>query len=1091
MKALHNYERLTARVATMMATLICVLFLAVAAASAKTITVTGTGDTIAVDGVVTLREAITAANTNAPCGDAPAGDSGIDIINFNISGGGVKTISPTSALPTITEPITINGYSQPGASANTLAVGNNAVLLIELDGTNAGASSWALQIDAGNSTIRGLVINRFSQYGIFVEANGNNTIAGNYVGINAAGTDSYPSPNNHLGVYVRSANNTIGGITPADRNVVSGNGIVGPGGSGLFIELPTSTGNKVIGNYFGTDATGTVAIPNYNAGVILTANSNIIGGTTPAEGNLLSGGGYGVSIVNSASGNQVMGNFIGTKADGVSPLNNYAGINLANQASNNTIGGTLPGAGNVIASNIGVGVFVAPLCVNNAILGNSMVNNGSIGIDLYNGVLGGVTPNDNNTGDADTGANNLQNFPVLTSVVAAGGTTTIQGTLDSAFSTQFRIEFFSNTACDPSAFGEGDKFLGFSNVTTDASGKANFTFNVPTANVVGGSFTATATDPNGNTSEFSACAAISTLQFSKATYSINEGGGQATISVTRTDGTSGAVSVQYATVAGGTATGGTDYTPASGVLSWADGDASSKTFNVPIINDSLNEADETVNLTLSNPGGGAALGSLSTATLTIFDNDSQPSMSINNVSQAEGNSGTTSFTFNVTLSAASGQTISVNYTTADGSATAGSDYQPTSGSLNFAPGETSKPITVLVNGDTQNEPNETFFVSLSNNVNAIFSKAVATGTILNDDSPATPTLQFSAANYTVSEGGLRVDINVTRTGDSSNTSSVGYATGDAAGLQNCNVFNGIASPRCDYIVTIGTLQFAAGETSKSFSVPIIDDSYAEGNETFTVSLNNASGATLGPQSTATVTINDNDNITGPNPIDNTDFFVRQQYLDFLGREPDPPGFAGWTGTIVNCTGDTTQCDRIHVSGLFYQSVEFQQRGSFVYRFYPVSLGRKPDYGEFVPDLASVSGFLNNSQLEAAKVQFVANFMARPAFVAKYNSLSNQSYVVTLMQTAGVNLPNQQALIDGLNNSTLTRAQVLRQIAESTEVSQKYFHQAFAVMEYFGYLRRDPDAFYLSWIAVLDSNNDPRGMVNGFMNSQEYRQRFGP
>src|SRR5258705_10650788 len=137
MKALENYERLTARFATTMATLICVLFLAAAAASAKTITVTGTGDTIAVDGIVTLREAITAANTNAPSGDAPAGNPGLDIIAFNISGGGVKTISPSSALPTITEPITIDGYTQPGASANTLAVGTNAVLLIELSGAAA------------------------------------------------------------------------------------------------------------------------------------------------------------------------------------------------------------------------------------------------------------------------------------------------------------------------------------------------------------------------------------------------------------------------------------------------------------------------------------------------------------------------------------------------------------------------------------------------------------------------------------------------------------------------------------------------------------------------------------------------------------------------------------------------------------------------------------------------------------------------------------------------------------------------------------------------------------------------------------------
>ena len=177
------------------------------------------------------------------------------------------------------------------------------------------------------------------------------------------------------------------------------------------------------------------------------------------------------------------------------------------------------------------------------------------------------------------------------------------------------------------------------------------------------------------------------------------------------------------------------------------------------------------------------------------------------------------------------------------------------------------------------------------------------------------------------------------------------------------------------------------------------------------------------------------------------------------------------------------------------TAEFQQRGYFVYRFYPVAFGRKPDYGEFVPDLASVSGFLDANQLEAAKVAFIAGFMARPAFVSAYNSLNNTQYVDALLNTAGVTLlpspATRQALIDGLNNATLTRAQVLRQIIESTEVSNKYNHQAYAVMEYFGYLRRQPDGFYLQWIQVLDSTNDPRGMVTGFVTSQEYRNRFGP
>jgi len=378
----------------------------------------------------------------------------------------------------------------------------------------------------------------------------------------------------------------------------------------------------------------------------------------------------------------------------------------------------------------------------------------------------------------------------------------------------------------------------------------------------------------------------------------------------------------------------------------------------------------------------------------------------------------------------------------------------------------------------------------SNNVTIELNTCGATPT------PTPPTIQFSSSSYTISETGPRVDITLTRGGDTTSSASVSFATIDGAGLTNCNVFNGIASPRCDYINTIGTATWAAGDaTSKTFPIAIVDDSYAEGSETFTIGLNSPSGATLGAQSTATVTITDNDATTGPNPVDNTNFFVRQQYIDFLGREPDPLGFAGWTATINNCAPNDTNCDRIHVSQQFFQSAEFQSRGYFVYRFYPVAFGRKPDYAEFVPDLASVSGFLDNNQLEAAKVAFITSFMARTAFVSTYNSLNNTQYVDALLNTAGVTLlpspATRQALIDGLNNATLTRAQVLRQIVESGEVAAKYNHQAYAVMEYFGYLRRQPDAFYLQWIAVLDSTNDPRGMVTGFVNSTEYRQRFGP
>jgi len=259
---------------------------------------------------------------------------------------------------------------------------------------------------------------------------------------------------------------------------------------------------------------------------------------------------------------------------------------------------------------------------------------------------------------------------------------------------------------------------------------------------------------------------------------------------------------------------------------------------------------------------------------------------------------------------------------------------------------------------------------------------------------------------------------------------------------------------------------------------------------YTFSPANRSFSLLGVHTEASFTATANNGHL--NPLDTTEFFVRQHYLDFLNREPDGPGLAGWVSTLNNCAAGDPSCDRVHVSEAFHRSLEFQERGYFAYRFYTTALGRKPDYAEFAPDLARVSGFLTTNQLEAAKTALANDFVTRPAFALWYNSLSNSAFVDELMHTAGVNLPNRQTLIDSLNNKTATRAEVLRQIAESSEVYQKYYNQAFVVMEYFGYLHRDPDALYTDWIRALDANSaDSRRMVDGFVNSAEYRNRFVP
>ncbi|HKO95920.1 MAG TPA: S8 family serine peptidase [Pyrinomonadaceae bacterium] len=363
--------------------------------------------------------------------------------------------------------------------------------------------------------------------------------------------------------------------------------------------------------------------------------------------------------------------------------------------------------------------------------------------------------------------------------------------------------------------------------------------------------------------------------------------------------------------------------------------------------------------------------------------------------------------------------------------------------------------------------------------------------------PSTSSLKLSQSSYMVNEGGGNASITITRTGDTSAAATVDYATSDTAGLNECNMMNNIGSSRCDYATSIGTLRFAAGESSKSIFVPVVDDGYTEGNENFTLTLSNATGLALGLPASATITIQDNDSSGGLNPLDDNDFFIRQQYIDFLGREPDPGGLAGWRNVLVNC-GITIAppCDRVEVSAGFFRSEEFQSRGYFIYRFFS-AVGRIPVSEDFYPDFAKVSGFLTADQLEANKAAYVNEVMARPDFQTKYGSTLNNptAYVEALLQTVGLPAhPSRQSWINTLNasNTTTTRGQVLRQLVESVEVYNKYYNEAFVIMQYFGYLRRTADASYLSWINTMNqSNGDYRTMINGFMNSSEYRRRFGP
>jgi hypothetical protein len=365
--------------------------------------------------------------------------------------------------------------------------------------------------------------------------------------------------------------------------------------------------------------------------------------------------------------------------------------------------------------------------------------------------------------------------------------------------------------------------------------------------------------------------------------------------------------------------------------------------------------------------------------------------------------------------------------------------------------------------------------------------------------PATAqsTLQLDSLSYTVSEAAGHATITVIRTGDISGTATVQYATSDLAGLTNCNVNGGNASARCDYTAVGGTLSFAAGESSKIITIPLINDVFVEGPEVLRVTLSNPTGAVFGTPSTATLTLTDNDTTTGAaNPIDDRAFLIRQLYLDFLNREPEPSGLAAWLNRLNTCPqpGETIQnCDEIEVASAFFRSPEFFDRSYFVYNVYEVAFGRQPQYEEYQRDIRLVSGFLTTEELEARKQAFVLEVTQRQEFRNRYGSITDSgAFVDALLQTAGVQIDasTRAVLISELANSQIQRWDVLRRVVNTPQVNLKFFNKAFVVVEYFAFLRRNPDINYLHWIDVLKTTGDYREMIRGFLFSAEYRSRFG-
>jgi uncharacterized repeat protein (TIGR01451 family) len=387
------------------------------------------------------------------------------------------------------------------------------------------------------------------------------------------------------------------------------------------------------------------------------------------------------------------------------------------------------------------------------------------------------------------------------------------------------------------------------------------------------------------------------------------------------------------------------------------------------------------------------------------------------------------------------------------------------------------------------------------------------------------TLEFysDSTTVTVGETGGTVTLNVVRTGLLSGTLKVNYRTVD-----------GTAGQRTDYTATLGTLTFEPKVQLQRIVVPINDDAYVEGDESFTVTLSNPDGALIGTAGSAVVTIVDDDTAAPTvNPLDTGSFFVRQHYLDFLNRIPDASGLTFWSEQITDCGLDTicTDLRRINVSAAFYLSIEFQETGYLVERLYKSAYGDATGisnfgpihtlpvpivrFDEFLPDTQQIgSGVVVGvgswqAQLEANKVQFTQDFVSRSRFVTAYpTTLTPAQFVDGLFTNAGVAPSDSErtSIINefggaGTTGDMVARARALRRVAENTTLKQQETNKAFVLMQYFGYLRRNPNDtpdsdysgydFWLTKLNEFNGNFVNADMVKAFIVSGEYRQRFGP
>ena len=714
--------------------------------------------TTADSGPGSLRDAITLANA------AP----GHDQIQFAIPGMGVKTIAPLSELPTITDPLTIDGYTQPGAAANTLAVGSDAVLLIELSGASAPQGSDGLRLDTDDSVISGLVINGWKPaampdplnprgHGVSVLAGADrNVISGNFIGTNAAGTAAVA---NRAGVHiVGGADSLIGGASPAARNVISGNAMWGIRVTGFETQRVA-----IQGNYVGTNASGTGAVPNETGVFVVNGPADtLVGGTAAAARNIISGNTHaGVNLTKTSGAidanpprTVVQGNWVGLDATGAVKLGNGIGVFISS-VDGATVGGATAGAANVVSGNIEDGILIT-----------RSENAGGVDDLALHGNLIGTTP----AGDAALGNGGDGIDIEISAGIIIGGSGNGDGNLISG-NGGHGIHLHDDVAA-ASFFGNR---IGTDLSGSEPLGNGGHGIFVPLAGNIG--FVGSTEPGARNVIAFNALDGIAIKDglWGISGNSIHSNGGLGidlgddgvtpndpgdaddgpnqlqnhptlASAVLLSDGTT-RIRVQLDVQPNDTYT--VEFFSNGAADPTGFGEGQTYLGSADIVVGPSGTADELVTLPVALPVGTPVTSTISfsiNAFSSEFSNAIEvvPAIRIDDVIAAEGDTGMTDFTFTVALSGAAEGPVTVDYATADDTATAPADYLSRSGSLTFSPGDTTETVTVRVNGDLGVEPDERFFVDLANL--SLGADAVEDGRghggIMDDDAPS-PTVSDS------------------------------------------------------------------------------------------------------------------------------------------------------------------------------------------------------------------------------------------------------------------------------------------------------------------------------------------------------------